>query len=145
MQIYDVSLTKVETMDRLIYTKKWLGVPNSLRNVTLYSSSTKLKLPTLSIVEEYKLSKARLFQRLRDSRDPLVKNAQPSIITGQKWKAKIVVKNAESALKMIEIIGTVENGRANLGLHAWGLTSFDRCRACGKTVLGIFLLDASTL
>ena len=33
--------------------KKWLGVPNSLTNVALYSLSTKLKLPTLSLVEEY--------------------------------------------------------------------------------------------
>ena len=78
MQIYEVSLTRVEKMERLIskFIKKWLGVPNSLKNVALYSSSTKLKLPTLSLVEEYKLGKA-----LRDSSNPLVKNAQPSVIT----------------------------------------------------------------
>ena len=99
-------------MERLISKfifKKWLGVPNSLTNVALYSSSTKLKLPTLSL-EEYKVGKARLFQMLRDSRDPLVKNALPSVITGQKWKAKIAVENAESALRMA-------NGKAGLGLH----------------------------
>ena len=45
---------------------------------------------------------------LRDSRDPLVKNAQASVITGRKWKAKIAVENAEPALGMDEIIGTVE-------------------------------------
>ena len=63
MQIYEVSLTKVETIEQLIskYTTKWLGVPNSLTNVTLYSSSMKLKLLTLSLVEEFKLGKARLF------------------------------------------------------------------------------------
>ena len=97
--------------------KKWLGVPNSLTNVTLYSSSTKTKLPTLLLVEEYELGKARLFQMLRDSRDPLGKNAQPSVITGWKWKAKIAVENAESALRLKEIIGTVANGKAGLGLH----------------------------
>ena len=85
--------------------------------MALYSSSTKLKLPTLSLVEEYKSGKARLFQMLRDSRDPLVKNAQPSVITGRKWKAKIAVENAESALRMKEIIGTVANGNADRGLH----------------------------
>ena len=85
--------------------------------MALYSSSTKLKLPTLSLVEEYKLGKARLFQMLRDSRDPLVKNAQPSVITSRKWKAKIAVVNTESARRMKEIIGTVENGKAGLGLH----------------------------
>ena len=77
MQIYEVSLTKVETMERLIskFIKKWLGVPNSLTNVAQYSASTKLKLPMLSLVEEYELRKPRLFEMLRDSRDPLVKNA----------------------------------------------------------------------
>ena len=54
---------------------------------------------------------------LYDSHDPLVKNSQPSVITGQKWKAKIAVENAESALRMKEIIGTVANGKAGLGLH----------------------------
>ena len=60
--IYEVSLTKVETMEWSIskFMKKWLGVPNSLTNVALYSSSTKLKFPKLSLVEEYKLGKARL-------------------------------------------------------------------------------------
>ena len=85
--------------------------------MALYSSSTKLKLPTLSLVEEYKVGKAPLFQMLRDFRDPLVKNAQPSVITGRKWKANIAVENAESALRMKEIIGTVANGKAGLGLH----------------------------
>ena len=99
------------------FIKKWLGVPNSLRNVALYSSSTKLKFPTLSLVEEYKLGKVQLFQMLHDSHDPLLKNTQPSMITSRKWKAKIAVKNAESALRMKDIIGTVANGKAGLGLH----------------------------
>ena len=90
---------------------------NSLTNVALYSSSTKLKLPTLSLVEEYKLGKVRLFQMLRNFRDPLVKNGQPSVITGRKWKAKIAVENAESALRTKEIIGTVANRKVGLGLH----------------------------
>ena len=54
---------------------------------------------------------------LRDSCDPLVNNAQSSVITGRKWKAKIAVENAESALRMKERIGTVVNGKAGLGLH----------------------------
>ena len=54
---------------------------------------------------------------LCDSRAPLVKNAQPSVITGRKSKAKIAVENAESDLRMKEIIGTMANGKAGLGLH----------------------------
>ena len=71
----------------------------------------------LLLVEEFKLGKAQLFQMLCNSRDPLVKNAQPSIITGRKRKSKLAVENAESAVKIKEIIGTVANGRAGLGLH----------------------------
>ena len=54
MQEFEVPLSKVETMEGLIskYTKKWLGLFNSLTNVALYSSSMKLKLLTLSLVEE---------------------------------------------------------------------------------------------
>ena len=54
MQIYEVLLSRIEKMESLIskYLKKWLGVPKSLTNVALYSSSTKLKLPTKSLVEE---------------------------------------------------------------------------------------------
>ena len=47
----------------------------------------------------------------------LVKNAQHSVITGRKWKAKIAVENAESALRMKEIIGTMANGKAGLSLY----------------------------
>ena len=74
MQLYEVSLIEVETMDWLIskYPKKCLEVLNSLTNVALYSS-TKLKFPTLSFVKEYKLGKTSRFQMQRDTQDPLVK------------------------------------------------------------------------
>ena len=109
-------LKKMESLIRK-FLQKWLGVPKSLTNVALYSSSTKLKLPTKSLVEEFKLGKARLFQMLRDSVDPLVKRAQPAIITGRKWNAKHAVETAESSLKMKEVIGSVVTGRAGFGLH----------------------------
>ena len=86
--------------------------------MALYSSSTKLKLPTKSFVEEFKLGKARLFQMLRDSVDPLVKSAQSAIITGRKWNVKHVVETAESSLKMKEVISSVATGRAGFGLHS---------------------------
>ena len=110
MQIYEVSLTIVETVEIFIskYMKNRLGVSYSLTNLALYSSSTKLKLSTLSLVEEYKLSKALLFRMLRDSRNLLRKNNELSVIAGLKWEAKIAVENAESALNIKEIIGTVE-------------------------------------
>ena len=115
MQIYEASLSRFEKMESLIskFLKKWLGVPKSLTN----SSSTKLKLPAKSLVEEFKLRKARLLQMLRGSVDPLVKSAQPALITGRKWNAKQAVEMAESSLKMKEVIGSVATWRAGFGLH----------------------------
>ena len=119
MQIYEVLLSRIEKMESLInkFLKKWLGVPKSITNVALYSSSTKLKLPTKSLAEGFKLGKVRLFQMLHDSVDPLVKSAQPAIITGWKWNVKHAVETAESSLKMKEVIGSVATGRAGFGLH----------------------------
>ena len=54
---------------------------------------------------------------LCDSVEPLVKSAQPAIITGWKWDSKYAVKTAESSLKMNEVISSVATGRARLGLH----------------------------
>ena len=97
--------------------KKWLGVPKSLTNVALYSSSTKLKLLMKLLVEEFKLGKKRLFQMLCDSVDALVKSAQPAIITCRKWNAEYAVETVESSLKMKEVIGSVATGRAGLCLY----------------------------
>ena len=63
----------------------------------------------LSLVEEFKLGKARFFQMLHDSRDILVKNTQPSVIIGCKWKAKNCCRKCR--------IRPVANGRAGLSLH----------------------------
>ena len=119
MKVYKVSLSSIGKMESVIskFLKKWLGVPQSLTNVALYSSSTKLKLPTKSLTEECKVGKARLFQMLRDSVDPLTKSAQPAIITGQKWNAEYAVEMAESSLKMKEVIGSLATGTAWLGLY----------------------------
>ena len=120
MQINEISLSRIEKMERFIskFLRKWLRVPKFLTNVALYSSSTKLKLPTMkSLVEEFKLGTVRFFQVLCDSVDPLVKSAQSAIITGRKWDTKYAVETAESSLKMKEVIGSLATGRAGLGLH----------------------------
>ena len=71
---------------------------------------------------------------LRDSRNPLVKNTQLSIITGQKWKAKIAVENAELALKMKEIIGTVANGKTGQALVIQGINHKQKKNGFGRNL-----------
>ena len=110
---------ELKKMEHLIskFRQKWLGVPKSLTNVALYSSSMKWKHPTKSLVEEFKLGKAQLFQMLSDSMDPLMKSAQTTIITGRKWDAKYAVELAEFSLKIKKVISSVAAGRARLDLH----------------------------
>ena len=66
----DVAITDIEAMERQFckYTKRWLGVPNSMTNLVLHSSHTNLTLPVKSLVEEFKVAKEILYgthQRLQ--------------------------------------------------------------------------------
>ena len=76
--------------------------------------------PMKSHVEEFRLGKARFFLIVRNSEDPLVKIAQPTIITGRKWGAKFAVDTAKSSLKMKDEIGSVTSGKARINLHPHG-------------------------
>lgn len=51
---------------------------------------------------------------LRDSPNPVVKNTQTTVISGRKWKAKKSIEDAESTLKMQEIVGVVACRKAGL-------------------------------
>ena len=64
-----------------------------------------------SLVEEFKVAKARSFMTLRDSKDPVVKNTQLDVKTGRKWSAEKAVEEAESRLKHKEIVGAAQVGR----------------------------------
>jgi len=70
----------------------------------LYCSSTKVTLPTTSLSEEFKVAKARLFLMMRDSKDPVVRRAKPEISSGKKWQVAEGVQEAESRLRLKEIV-----------------------------------------
>ena len=132
LTVYEVAMTHVEAMERSINrrVKKWLGVPCSLTNVAIHSKCTKLILPTRSLVEEYKVTKARSYMTLRDSNDPIVKCIQPDVKSGRKWTASTAVEEAESRLKHKEMVGATQVGRQGLGLttHKWWSSSSDKDR-----------------
>uniref|UniRef100_A0A0L8FYU4 Uncharacterized protein n=1 Tax=Octopus bimaculoides TaxID=37653 RepID=A0A0L8FYU4_OCTBM len=115
--IYDICLSSVETMEAKInkYTRKWLIVPPSLTDVTLYCHQAKLKLPLKSILEDYKAGKARLLSMLEDSTDLIVRAVQSKLKTGKKWKVKEAVEVAKESLRMKEIIGHTQTNRQGLG------------------------------
>ena len=62
LQIYEVTLTRVEAIQRHVSKclRKWVGVPSSFTTVGLYSRSAKVQLPLSSVVDEFKAGKVRL-------------------------------------------------------------------------------------
>ena len=75
--LYEITVTTVEKLERTInkHLRKWLGVPPSFTSIGLYSRTSKLQLPFTSLVEEYKVGKARLVMKLKDSKDEKVRAA----------------------------------------------------------------------
>ena len=75
LQIYEISLSRVETIQQHInkYHRKWLGVPPCFSTVGPYTATGMLQLPFSSITEESKVEKARLHLMLRDSPDDVIR------------------------------------------------------------------------
>ena len=91
----------------------------------VHSSRTKLTLPVRSVVEEYKVAKARSFMKLRDSKGHVVKNIQTDVKSGRKLTASAAVEGAESRLKHKGMVGATQLGRQGISLtpHKWWSTS----------------------
>nr|XP_054753540.1 uncharacterized protein LOC129259264 [Lytechinus pictus] len=117
LTVYEIGLSYVEAMERKInvYVKRLLGAPNSLTNIALHSTETKLNIPVKSLVEEVKVTKARSFMMLRDSSDPVIRDYQPDVKSGRKWHADKAVEEAESRLRHKEMVGAAQTGRLGLG------------------------------
>lgn len=76
--------------DKLIiisFLRRWLLVPKTFGLIGLYSTASKLQLPVLLMVEEYKVSKAHQVMMLCDNKDVCrkiftsrqVSNGQPAV------------------------------------------------------------------
>jgi hypothetical protein len=117
LMLYEIGATAVEQLERTIskHIRKWLGLPPCFASLGLYSSSAKLQLPITSVMEQYKVGKARLIMMLKDSKDDKVKKAGVQVKTGRKWSASKAVEEAESRLRHKDIIGAVCQGRQGLG------------------------------
>ena len=117
LQVYEIALSRVERMEQCVnkFIRKWLGVPPSFSTVGLHSTSTKLQLPTTSLVEDFQKGKARMVLMLHESADPVIRDIQPEIRTGKKWSARAAVDEAEANLRTKEIVGATQHDRAGLG------------------------------
>ena len=115
--MYDIPMTAVEEAERLIskHIRRWLCLPPSTSSVALYATSTKLKLPIKSVVEEFKVGKCRTVVAMSESRDPIVQGVQPDVKTGTKWKASDEVAGAKFDISIEKMVGVVPVGRQGLG------------------------------
>ena len=115
--VYDIPSSKVEALETKTnrFIRKWLGLPPCLTTMTLTCKQAKLKLPLKALSEEYKVGKARLHLMFRESQDEAVRNVEPELKTGRKWRVREAVDAAEHSLKVKDIIGITQSDRRGLG------------------------------
>ncbi|XP_032371806.1 uncharacterized protein LOC116689383 [Etheostoma spectabile] len=130
LTVYEVPMTCVEGMERKInkYLRKWLGIPPSFTAVGLYIRSGQLQLPLSSVVEEFKVAKCRVVMTYRDSQDEQVRHAGIITRSGRKWAADSSVAQAESMLRLRDVVGAPCTGRQGLGT-----SQFQQWRKAGKS------------
>ena len=118
LMLYEIPTTTVESLEKIIskHLRRWLGVPPSFSNIGLYGATNQLQLPVSSLVEEFKVAKTRLVVTLQQSTDSKIRNAGIEIRTGRKWSASQAAQQAESQLKLKDVIGTTQTGRQGLGI-----------------------------
>ncbi|XP_052271350.1 uncharacterized protein LOC127872054 [Dreissena polymorpha] len=118
LMLYEIAVSTVEGFESTInrYLRRWLGVPPSFTSIGLYGRTNQLQLPISSVVEEYKVAKARMVVTLKESSDDLIRMAGIETRTGRKWSASQAVSQAESILRHKDIVGTTTEGRQGLGM-----------------------------
>ena len=98
-----------------LYLRKWHGVTPCFTKVGLYSNSGNLQLPISSLVEEFKIGKARFYMMMKNSANKVFQKAYPEIKSSTKWSAFNAVQEAECSLRIKNIIGVTQTNRAGLG------------------------------
>ena len=73
--------------------------------------------PLSSLIEEFKVTKARLYMMLRDSEHQVIRDTLPEVKTGTKWSAREEVEAMESQLQHKDIVGATQSGRAGLDMQ----------------------------
>ena len=103
--LYEIPTTAAEVLERTVSKdlRRWLGVPPSFTNIELYGKTTLLKVPLSFAQEEFKVSKKRL--------DQLVRQAGIERRTDRKSSTSQAEKKAEHR----DIFGTPSKGRMGLG------------------------------
>ena len=114
LQMYEIAISRVEQIQQYSnkYLHKWLGVPPCFSKVGLYTISGNLQLLIFSLVEEFKIRKVRLHIMMKDSANEIIQKTYPEIKSGMKWSAVKAAQEAESNLRIKDIIGIKQINRA---------------------------------
>ena len=62
----------------------------------------------MSIAEEFKVAKSKLYMTLGSSFDQVIHDTRPDIKTGQKWSVSDAISDIESQLKHKDTVGTTQ-------------------------------------
>ena len=104
--------------------RRWLGLPRCLSGAALYGNSNALRLPFISLVEEFKTTKTRELLQYAESVDPkVVVAAGIQIRSGRKWSVDRELQVAEERLRHKAILGSIAKGRAGLGVFPFTHTN----------------------
>ncbi|KAM9328384.1 mucin-19 [Pholidichthys leucotaenia] len=76
---------------------------------------TNVQLPIKTLSEDFKVAKSKLHMMLRDSKDKVVRGALPDVRTGRKLQASVEFAEAESSLRIQEIVGATQHDQRDLG------------------------------
>ena len=76
---------------------------------------TPCPLPLPSLVSELKKRKVGALKQLKDSVDPLIKSAVPTLKTGRKWVASDALRIAELEVEVGKIQGHAYKGKSGFG------------------------------
>ena len=117
LMLYEITTTTVEMLERTIskHLRRWFGVPPSFTSIGLYGRSNQLQRPISSLLEKFKVTKARMVVTRKQSKDQSIRRAGIETCTSRKWSAPHAVGRAESQLKFKDIIGTTAIGQQGLG------------------------------
>ena len=80
LTIYEIGLPFVESLEKSISRRirVWLGLPPVLSSIALYSESERLRMPLISIAEEYRVGKIRTQLMISNSANSKYPRDQPT-------------------------------------------------------------------
>ena len=113
----EIITSSVEGCERKIsrHLRRWLGVPPSFTSIRHYVRTNQFQLPLSSLVEEFKVARARLVVTLKESKHDIIRKVGIETRTGKKWSAIQAVSQAESRLHHKDNVGVTTIGMQGLG------------------------------